>query len=51
MCEAQNDFLSDYEKQFGITKIQPTFNLPDMELYSEVQEFLTLEKLDCLYNK
>ncbi len=51
MCEAQNDFLADFEKQFGITKIQPTFNLPDMELYSEVKDFLTLEKLDCLYEK
>ena len=51
MCEAQDDFLADYEKQFGLTKIEPTFNLPDMELYSKVQEFLTLEKLDCLYNK
>lgn len=51
LCEAQTDFLALYEKQFGIEKITPTFNLPNMELYAEVKDFLTLEKLECLYNK
>jgi polyribonucleotide nucleotidyltransferase len=51
ICLAQNDYISDYEKQFGIKKIEPTFNKPDESLYSEVKEFLSLEKLECLYNK
>ena len=51
LCTAQNDFIALYEKQFGISKIEPTLNLPDMEKYTEVQAFLTLENLDCLYNK
>ena len=51
ICEAQNDYISKYEKLYGITKIEPTFNKADESLYSEVAEFLSLEKLECLYNK
>lgn len=51
LCEAQQDFLADYEKQFGIKKIEPTFNNPDVSLYEKVQAFLTEEKLEVLYGK
>jgi len=51
LCEAQLDFLRDYEAQFGIEKITPTLNVPDTSLYSKVQAFLTDEKLEALYGK
>jgi hypothetical protein len=41
----------DFEKQFGIPEFIPTFNNPDVTLYSRVKEFLTMEKLDAIYNK
>ncbi len=49
MCAAQEDFIKNYETQFGIEAITPTLNLPDESLYAEVQSFLTLEKLEVLY--
>ena len=50
--EFQDDFVSAYEKQFGtITKLEATLNLPDESLYDIVKEFLTEEKMTCLYNK
>ncbi len=51
LCNAQIDFISDYKKQFGIPEIVATFNNPDISLYEVVKEFLTEEKLECLYNK
>ncbi len=51
LCNAQNDFISKYEKQFGIATPKVSFNLPDTTLYDKVHDFLTEEKLECLYNK
>ena len=51
LCNAQLDFLKDYEKQFGIKEIIPTFNNPDTSLYTKVQAFLTDTKLQELYGK
>jgi len=51
LCEAQEDFLRVYEKQFGIKAITPTFNLPDETLYHKVQRYLTESKLEVLYHK
>lgn len=52
LCNAQLDFIADYEKQFGeIRKIVPTLNNPDVSLYEKVQSYLTEEKLEALYNK
>lgn len=51
LCNAQLDFIANYEKQFGkITQIQATLNNPDISLYEKVQSFLTEEKLQTLYN-
>jgi len=52
LCNAQLDFITAYEKQFGeIKKIEPTLNNPDVSLYEKVQDYLTEEKLETLYNK
>lgn len=52
ICAVQDDFVTEYEKQFGvITKLEATLNLPDESLYDIVKEFLTEEKMSCLYNK
>lgn len=52
ISEIQKDFVNEYEKQFGtIDKIEATLNLPDESLYDIVKEFLTEEKMACLYNK
>jgi len=52
LCNAQLDFITDYEKQFGaIRKIEPKFNNPDVSLYEKVQAYLTEEKLEVLYGK
>ena len=51
ICEAQNTYIEKYRNLYGIRNIEPTFNKPDETLYSEVKDFLTLEKLECLYNK
>jgi len=51
ICNAQLDFIADFEKQFGIPEFTPTFNNPDESLYEKVKEFLTNEKLDSIYNK
>lgn len=51
LCNAQNDFLKIYEKDFWIKQIIPSFNNPDESLFEKVKTFLTIEKLDCLYNK
>jgi polyribonucleotide nucleotidyltransferase len=51
ICNAQIDFIEDYKKQFGIPEVIATFNNPDVSLYELVKEFLTEEKLECLYEK
>lgn len=51
ICEAQSNFLIDYEKNFGIEETIAYYNTPDISLYDEVKEFLTIEKMEVLYNK
>lgn len=52
ICNVQLEFIKEYEVHFGkIEKIEPTLNLPDESLYDVVKEFLTEEKMTCLYNK
>lgn len=51
ICDAQIDFIKDYEKIFWIPKLEATYNNPDESLYSEVKDFLTEEKMEVLYNK
>lgn len=51
ICNAQNDFIEKYEAQFGIPTPKVSYNLPDTTLYHKVQDFLTEQKLECLYNK
>lgn len=51
ICNAQIDFIKAYETQFWIPEFTPTFNNPDTSLYERVKEFLTLERLDSIYNK
>lgn len=51
ICNAQIDFIKDYKEQFGIPEITATFNNPDVSLYWVVKEFLTDDKLECLYEK
>lgn len=49
LCNAQNDFIADYKKQFGIPEIVAFYNLPDESLFDKVSEFLTDAKLESLY--
>lgn len=49
LCNAQNDFIWDYKKQFGNAEIVAFYNLPDESLFDKVSAFLTDEKLESLY--
>ncbi len=49
LCNAQNDFIAEYKKVFGIWEIKAFYNLPDETLYDRVAEFLTDSKLEWLY--
>ena len=51
ICLVQNKYIEKYKELYWIEKIEPTFNKPDESLFSEIREFLTNEKLECLYNK
>ena len=51
ICAAQSDFISEFETQFWIPEFTPTFNLPDVTLYEKVKYFLTIERLEAIYNK
>jgi polyribonucleotide nucleotidyltransferase len=51
ICAIQDDFVKEYEARFGITKHEAILNVSDESLYSIVKEFLTEEKMACLYNK
>lgn len=49
LCHAQNDFITEYKKYFWIPEIKSYYNLPDETLFDKVANFLTDEKLECLY--
>lgn len=51
LCNAQLDFINDYKENFWIPEVTVTFNKPDESLYHELKEFLTIEKLEWLYEK
>ncbi|MDR1987814.1 MAG: hypothetical protein LBQ24_03495 [Candidatus Peribacteria bacterium] len=51
ICLIENDFLEEYKKLFGISKVKVVYNLPDEELYEIVKNYLTEDKLERLYNK
>lgn len=50
ICNAQIDFIKDFEKQFGIPEVVATYNTPDTTLYKEVEKFLTDDKMEVLYD-
>lgn len=49
LCNAQNDFIKDYKKQFWSFEIKQYYNLVDENLFDKVASFLTNEKLELLY--
>lgn len=49
LCQAQTDFVSLYKDAFGIPNLQGTYNIPDESLFTQVQAFLTSDKLDTFY--
>ncbi len=49
LCHAQNDFIVDYKKQFGIPEITAYYNVVNESLFDKVAEFLTDTKLESLY--
>lgn len=51
LCNAQNDFISEYKEIFWIPELNIVYNLPDLSLYEKVKVFLTTEKLESLYGK
>ncbi len=51
LCEAQIDYIEDYKKEFGISEVKITYNKPDETAYDKVKEFLTMEKLESIYDK
>ncbi len=51
LCEAQNDYIKIYEKEFWIPEVEATYNKPDETVYDKIKEFLTNEKLESIYNK
>lgn len=51
LCNAQIDFIKEYEKIFSIPKIEATYNIQNESNYELVKSFLTEEKLECLYEK
>jgi len=51
ICIAQIDYIEEYKKIFGIKEVEATYNNPDVSHYELVKEFLTEEKLECLYEK
>lgn len=50
LCNAQIEYIKEYESMYGKAAVKATYNLPDESLYAEVQSFLTEEKMDLLYN-
>ena len=51
ICEAQNDFLNDYKIEFWISEPKVVYNKPDETLYEEVKQFLSVDKMEVLYEK
>ncbi|MDR2640296.1 MAG: hypothetical protein LBC61_03010 [Candidatus Peribacteria bacterium] len=51
ICLAQNDFVEEFKKLFGIPSVKVVYNLPDEELYKVIKDYLTEDKLERLYNK
>lgn len=49
-CHAQIDFIALCRKEYGETKVKEFYNTPDESLYTKVEEFLTEEKLEMLYD-
>ena len=39
ICKAQNDFIAEYKKLFGIPEVEATFNNPDIGLYKKLKNF------------
>lgn len=51
LCNAQNDYIWEYKKIFWTPEVKIFYNNPDLELYKEVKEYLTENKLESLYWK
>lgn len=51
IIEAEKDYLALYKDKYWIPEPKVVYNLPNADIYSEIKEFLTEEKLEVLYNK
>ncbi|MBB1564815.1 polyribonucleotide nucleotidyltransferase [Candidatus Gracilibacteria bacterium] len=51
IIEAEKDYLALYKDKYGIPEPKVVYNLPNADIYSEIKEFLTEEKLEVLYDK
>lgn len=51
ICNAQLDYMKEYEAQFGIPEPKIAFNTPDESLFQKVADYLSEDKLEALYNK
>lgn len=51
LCEFQLDYIESYKISFGIEEVKATYNRPDETIYDEVKTFLSVEKMEVLYDK
>lgn len=51
IIEAEKDYLALYKDKYWIPEPKVVYNLPNADIYSEIKEFLTEEKLEVLYDK
>lgn len=51
ICLFQEDFIKNYQTIFWIDTPKVVFNKPDETIYYEVQNFLSAEKMEVLYEK
>lgn len=51
IIEAEKDYLALYKDKYWIPDPKVVYNLPNANIYSEIKEFLTEEKLEVLYDK
>ena len=51
IIEAEKDYLALYKDKYWIPEPKVVYNLPNANIYSEIKEFLTEEKLEVLYDK
>ena len=51
IIEAEKDYLVLYKDKYLIPEPKVVYNLPNADIYSEIKEFLTEEKLEVLYDK